>query len=152
MLTASEAAGKSMSEVRPQGSWPLDKILADNTTDVRNIISNVSTFSDALGRNSSKVDGIVAGLERMTAGGKGSGIFYSLNAVPAPANPAPLGKQVAVADPTALMAYDSEKVLSQGQAGQVEPLEQCEMGRHGSEACAGEDRAKLRERQALLAR
>ena len=100
----------------------LDKILADNTTDVRNIISNVSTFSDALGRNSSKVDGIVAGLERMTAGGKGSGIFYSLNAVPAPANPTPLGKQVAVADPTALMAYDSEKVLSQGQAGQVEPL------------------------------
>ena len=58
----------------------------------------------------------------MTAGGKGSGIFYSLNAVPAPANPAPLGKQVAVADPSALMAYDSEKVLSQGQAGQVEPL------------------------------
>ena len=58
----------------------------------------------------------------MTAGGKGSGIFYSLNAVPAPANPTPLGKQVAVADPTALMAYDSEKVLSQGQAGQVESL------------------------------
>jgi phospholipid/cholesterol/gamma-HCH transport system substrate-binding protein len=122
VLTASEAAGESMSESARRVLARLDKILADNTADVRNIMSNVSTFSEALGRNSSKVDGIVAGLERMTAGGKGSGVFYSLNAVPAPANPAPLGKQVAVADPSALMAYDSEKVLSQGQAGQVEPI------------------------------
>ncbi len=58
----------------------------------------------------------------MTSGGKGSGIFYSLNAVPAPANPAPIGKQIAVPDPTALMAYDSEKILMQNGAGQVEAL------------------------------
>ncbi len=122
VLTASEAAGESMSESARRVLGRLDKILADNTADVRNIISNVSTFSEALGRNSNKVDGIVAGLERMTAGGKGSGIFYSLNAIPAPASPAPLGKQLAVADPTALMAYDSEKLLSQSQAGQVESL------------------------------
>jgi phospholipid/cholesterol/gamma-HCH transport system substrate-binding protein len=122
VLTASEAAGESMSESARRVLGRLDKILADNTTDVRSIISNIATFSEALGRNSNKVDGIVAGLERMTAGGKGSGVFYSLNALPAPANPAPLGKQLAVADPTALMAYDSEKLLSQNPSGQVEPL------------------------------
>jgi phospholipid/cholesterol/gamma-HCH transport system substrate-binding protein len=122
VLTASEAAGESMSESARRVLGRLDKILADNTGDVRNIISNLSTFSDALSRNSSKVDNIVAGLERMTAGGKGTGVFYSLSAVPAPANPAPLGKQLAIADPTALMAYDSEKVLSQSQAGQVEAI------------------------------
>ena len=122
VLTASEAAGKSMSESARRVLGRLDKILADNTADVRSIMSNVATFSEALGRNSSKVDGIVAGLERMTAGGKGAGIFYSLNAVPAPANPAPLGKQLAVPDPTALMAYDSEKLLTQIPSGQIEPL------------------------------
>ncbi len=122
VLTASEAAGESMSESARRVLGRLDKILADNSSDFRSIISNVRTFSEALGRNSGKVDGIIAGLERMTAGGKGSGIFYTLNAVPAPANPTPLGKQLAIADPTALMAYDSEKLLSQGPAGQVQAL------------------------------
>jgi phospholipid/cholesterol/gamma-HCH transport system substrate-binding protein len=122
MLVATEGAGESMSESARRVLGRLDKILADNTADVRSIMANISTFSEALGRNSSKVDGIVAGLERMTAGGKGSGVFYSLNAVPAPASPAPLGKQIAVADPTALMAYDSEKILTQNAAGQVEAL------------------------------
>jgi phospholipid/cholesterol/gamma-HCH transport system substrate-binding protein len=122
VLTANEGAGESMSESARRVLARLDKILGDNTADVRNIISNLSTFSDALSRNSGKVDGIVAGLERMTAGGKGSGVFYSFNAVPAPANPAPLGRQLAVADPTALMVYDTEKLLSQSQAGQVEAI------------------------------
>ncbi len=122
VLVASEAAGETMSESARRVLGRLDKILADNTNDVRSIISNVASFSEALGRNSGKVDGIIAGLERMTAGGKGSGVFYSLNAIPAPATPAPLGKQLAVADPTALMAYDSEKLLSQNQAGQLDPL------------------------------
>ncbi len=122
LLIASEGAGESMSESARRVLGRLDKILADNTADVRSIMSNISTFSEALGRNSAKVDGIVAGLERMTAGGKGSGVFYSLNAVPAPANPAPLGKQIAVADPTALMAFDSEKILTQNASGQVEAL------------------------------
>ncbi len=121
-LTAGEAAGESMSESARRVLARLDKILADNTADVRIIVSNISAFSEALGRNSGKVDGIFAGLEKMTAGGKGSGIFYSLNAVPAPDTRVPLGKQLAVADPTALMAYDSEKLLAQHQAGQVEPL------------------------------
>ena len=62
MLTASEAAGESISKSARRVLARLDKILADNTADVRNIMSNVSTFSEALGRNSSKVDGIVAGL------------------------------------------------------------------------------------------
>ncbi len=122
VLTASEGAGESMTESARRVLGRLDKILADNTADVRSIISNIETFSAALGRNSNKVDGIVTGLERMTSGGKGSGIFYSLNAVPAPANPEPLGKQIAVTDPSALLTYDSEKILVQNGAGQVQAL------------------------------
>ncbi len=121
-LTASEAAGETMSEAARRVLGRLDKILAENSNDFHNIITNISTFSEALGRNSGKVDSIVAGLDRMTGGGKGSGVFYSLNAVPAPPAPAPLGKQLAIPDLTALLAYDSEKILSQGQAGQLEAL------------------------------
>ena len=45
------------------------------------LIANLSKFSDALGRNSDRVDGIVAGLERLTGGGgKGPGTVYDLNA------------------------------------------------------------------------
>ncbi len=121
-LVASEAAGESMSEQARRVLGRLDKILAENSNDFHNIVTNIASFSEALGRNSGKVDGIVAGLERMT-GGKGSGVFYSLNAVPAPAAPAaPLGKQLAIPDVTALLAYDSEKILSQNEAGQLEGL------------------------------
>ncbi len=122
-LAASEAAGETMSEAARRVLGRLDKILAENSNDVHTIVTNIASFSEALGRNSGKVDGIIAGLDRMTGGGKGSGIFYSLNAVPAPAAPAAaLGKQLAVPDPTALLVYDSEKILSQNEAGQLEAL------------------------------
>ena len=120
ILVASEAAGETVGKSARHVLQRLDKILAENSADLRSIVSNVQSFSEALGRNSGKVDNIIAGLERMTSGGKGSGIFYSLNAIPAPANPARLGKQVAVADPVALMVYDSDKLLLQSLSGQVE--------------------------------
>ena len=122
LLNAAEGAGESDEQSARRVLARLDKILVENETDVRNIVSNVSSFADLLGRNTGRVDNIVAGLERMTAAGKGNGVFYSLNAIAAPANPAPLGKQVAVADPTALMAYDFEKLLSQNPSGQIEPI------------------------------
>lgn len=122
-LVASEAAGETMTEAARRVLGRLDKILAENSNDVHNIITNIASFSEALGRNSEKVDPIIAGLERMTGGGKGSGVFYSLSAVPAPASPAgPIGKQIAVADPNALLAFDTEKLLTQNQSGQIEAL------------------------------
>lgn len=123
VLDAGEAAGETMTESARRVLGRLDKILTDNSADIRNIMTNISSFSEALGKNSGKVDGIIAGLDRMTGGGKGSGVFYSLNAVPAPAGKAAqLGKQLAIADPTALLAYDSEKILFQGDGGQLEAL------------------------------
>jgi phospholipid/cholesterol/gamma-HCH transport system substrate-binding protein len=122
-LNANEAAGLSMSESARQVLARLDKILADNQSDIHTMISNLSSFSEALGRNSGKVDGVFAGLERMTGGGKASGTYYNLSAVPAPVErEAPIGKQVVVADPTALLAFDSEKILTQNTAGQLEGI------------------------------
>ncbi len=48
----------------------LDNVLADNSDALHGTLDNLNTFSDALSRNSERVDGIFAGLERLTGGGK----------------------------------------------------------------------------------
>jgi phospholipid/cholesterol/gamma-HCH transport system substrate-binding protein len=128
-IIASEAAGQTMSETARQALARLDKILAENEGDVRTMISNLASFTEALGKNSGKIDGIVAGLERMTGGGKGSGAAYDLSALPPPATPQkPLEKQVSIPDPTALLAYDSERVLTQTDGGQLMQLGNAKWG------------------------
>ena len=47
----------------------LDTVLTDNAEPLRNTMANLNTFTGALARNSDKLDGIVAGLERLTGGG-----------------------------------------------------------------------------------
>ena len=42
--------------------------MAENAQPLRSMIANLDTFSGALARNSDRLDGIVAGLERMTGG------------------------------------------------------------------------------------
>ncbi len=122
-LTADEKAGQSMSEAARQVLGRIDKVLAENSSDIRTMVSNLSSFSEALGRNSGKVDTVFAGLERMTGGGKGTGRFYDLTALPASALPSqPLGAQLAIPDPTSLLAYDSEKILTQLPTGELQGI------------------------------
>jgi phospholipid/cholesterol/gamma-HCH transport system substrate-binding protein len=123
LLVASEAAGQTMSEAARQTLARLDHILAENSNDIHTIVSNLSSFSEALGKNSGKVDGILSGLERMTGGGKGSGGAYDLSALAPNSIPAkPLDKQIVVPDVNALLTYDSERVLSQVDGGQLTGL------------------------------
>ena len=51
-----------MSELARRVLVRLDKILAENSDDLHNIVTNLASFSEALGRNSGKVDGVIAGL------------------------------------------------------------------------------------------
>ena len=48
-------------------------MLSDNSASLKSAIANIDSFAGALARNSDKVDGILAGLERMTGGGTSSG-------------------------------------------------------------------------------
>ena len=76
--------------------------------------ANLDTFSAALARNSERLDGIVAGLERMTGGAaaKARVVSYSISAcLRAPdVMDKPSGAQLVVPDPTALTTFDSEKI------------------------------------------
>jgi len=122
-LTASETAGQTMSEAARQAFTRVDKVLAENSGDLRTMVSNLTSFSEALGKNSGKVDAILGGLERMTGGGKTAGLVYDLTALPASAEPSkPLEKQLAVPDPSALLTYDSERILAQADENELAPL------------------------------
>jgi phospholipid/cholesterol/gamma-HCH transport system substrate-binding protein len=123
-LIASEAAGQTMSEAARQVLGRIDKILSENSGNLHSMIANLSSFSEALGRNSNKVDGILGGLERMTGGAaKPAGPFYDLTAVSPPAQPLkPLGQTLAVPELSALAVYDTDKPLAQLDGGELAPL------------------------------
>ena len=122
-LAASETAGQTMSEAARQAFARIDKVLSENSGDLRTMVSNLTSFSEALGKNSGKVDTILGGLERMTGGGKTAGLVYELSPLPASAEKVkPLEKQITVSDPSALLTYDSERILAQVDGNGLAPL------------------------------
>jgi phospholipid/cholesterol/gamma-HCH transport system substrate-binding protein len=114
VLVADPMAGQSMTNAARDTLRRLDTILADNSEAIHSTMTNLSTFTDALARNSGKLDTIVAGLERLTGGGPANGpqTVYDLT-VPtqfAALGDAPRG-QLVVAEPTALIALETRKFL-----------------------------------------
>src|SRR5262245_28131862 len=64
LLVADVNAGQSLSQVARGALNRLDLVLAENAQPLRSMVGNLETFSGALARNSDRLDGIVAGLER----------------------------------------------------------------------------------------
>jgi phospholipid/cholesterol/gamma-HCH transport system substrate-binding protein len=69
LLVADQVATQSLTQAAREALRRLDATLAENTEPLKSTLGNLNTFSAALARNSDKLDGIVAGLERMTGGG-----------------------------------------------------------------------------------
>jgi phospholipid/cholesterol/gamma-HCH transport system substrate-binding protein len=69
LLTADPEAGQNITESARTVLHHLDTVVSENSEPLKNLISNIDKFSGALARNSDKVDGILAGLDRMTGGG-----------------------------------------------------------------------------------
>ena len=114
VLTADPAAGQSMTNAARDTLRRLDTILADNSEAIHSTMANLSTFTDALARNSGKLDGIVAGLERLTGGGAANAaqVVYDLTApTQFAAIAGALRGQLIVAEPTALIALETRKFL-----------------------------------------
>lgn len=124
LLVAGAGASVSMTEIAREALQRVDKILSDNTDPLHSAISNIDTFAGALARNSGRIDGILAGLERMTGGAppKLPPIFdlTAPRAFPAPGRP-PSGLMV-VPDPTAVIALDSQKIFVRSGSGEMSPL------------------------------
>jgi phospholipid/cholesterol/gamma-HCH transport system substrate-binding protein len=125
-LFADPAAGQSMTEAARQALRRIDAVLADNSDSLKSSIANLNTFTGALARNSDRVDGILSGLERMTAGtpAKPTPVFYDLTAPRTfRASDKPAKGQLVVLEPTALLAFDTPKIIVAPGAGEGPPVD-----------------------------
>jgi phospholipid/cholesterol/gamma-HCH transport system substrate-binding protein len=124
-LIASPQAGQDWTQAARDAFQRVDQVLAENAEALNSAITNIDTFSDALARNSDKVDGILAGLERMTGGGSNPAEvpIYDLAAATGAAEPDQAASWLLVVpEPTTLMGFNTDKILLQPAEGESVPL------------------------------
>jgi phospholipid/cholesterol/gamma-HCH transport system substrate-binding protein len=112
-LIADPGAGQSMTQAARDALRRVDTVLEDNSEPLKDTIANFRTFSDGLARNTGKLDGIIAGLEKMTGGGAAAPkVTYDLRA---PENLGPAGKvppgQLSIPEPTAVAMLQTQRML-----------------------------------------
>jgi phospholipid/cholesterol/gamma-HCH transport system substrate-binding protein len=112
-LMAEPGAGQGMTQAARDALRKVDTVLSDNSDSLKSTISNLQVFSEALSRNSGKLDGIVAGLERMTgATAPPPKITYDLHA---PGDFGAPGKTIrgslAIPEPTAVAMLETQRIL-----------------------------------------
>jgi phospholipid/cholesterol/gamma-HCH transport system substrate-binding protein len=115
-LIAEKGAGQSMTQAAREALRRVDTVLADNAGPLHETIGNLGTFAEALARNSSKLDGIVAGLERMTgATPPPRKVIYDLKAASGFETPhRPLQSGLAIAEPTSTTRLQTQRFLFAG--------------------------------------
>ena len=124
LLVADAAAGADLTATAREALKRLDSMLAENAGTLKSTISNLNVFTGALARNSDRIDGIVLGIERMTGGESAKPQLVSFDlSVPGrfPASDKRNGS-IAVAEPTALIVFDSQKLIARSAAGARSPL------------------------------
>jgi len=114
LLIADPDATQNFTSVARDTLRRLDSILTENAEPLHSIVTNLNTFAIALGRNSDRLDGIIAGVERMTgaAPAKPPGPIYDLSA---PRDFAALGRipdgQLAIREPSAVAQLETQRIL-----------------------------------------
>lgn len=113
-LVAAPNSGRSMTQAAREALLKLDGILADNAEPLHDVIGNLKTFSEALARNSDKIDSVVAGIARLTGGDAAAGKLpiYTLTAPEDfPPLAGPKRGDIVIPEPSALMSMSSDKIL-----------------------------------------
>ncbi|MFB9261591.1 MlaD family protein [Bradyrhizobium erythrophlei] len=112
-LVAEKGAGQSMTQAARDALRRVDAVLSENAGPLRDTIGNLSTFADGLARNTPKLDGIVAGLERMTGSGTPRKVVYDIHAVDRfePQRGATLPTPLVMAEPTAITRLQTQRFL-----------------------------------------
>jgi phospholipid/cholesterol/gamma-HCH transport system substrate-binding protein len=112
-LIAEAGAGQSMTQAARAALRRVDSVLEDNSGPLKDTIANFKMFSDGLARNTGKLDGILAGLEKMTGGGAPAHkVTYDLRS---PQNLGPAGKtlyaSLVIPEPTAVAMLQTQRML-----------------------------------------
>ncbi len=110
----------------------MDQVLSENSESLNSAIKNIDTFAGALARNSDKVDGILAGIERMTGGGTSPAdmpVYDLVAATDFPSKPAEAPSwTLVVPEPSTLMGFNTDKILLQPEAGESVPVANARWG------------------------
>jgi phospholipid/cholesterol/gamma-HCH transport system substrate-binding protein len=126
LLVADAAATEDVVHTARDALHRAETVLADNAEPIHSTITNLNTFAEALARNSDRIDGLLEGLERMTGGAtpKAPPPTFDLTAPQAfPALGKPPQGRLAVLEPTALVMFDTQKILVQRNGQGIVPLE-----------------------------
>ena len=112
-MIAEPGAGQGMTQAARDALRRVDSVLAENSGPLKDTIANFKVFSEGLARNTGKLDGIVAGLERMTGvTSPPPKITYDLRALQ---NSGPAGKAInvqwAIPEPTAVAMLETQRFL-----------------------------------------
>jgi len=113
-LIADPAAGLSMTQAARNALGRVDSVLADNAEPLKDTIANLKIFSAGLAKNTGGLDGIVAGLERMTGGGAAPAqkVSYDLIAPRDFVGPKkPIKGLITIPEPTAVVMLQTQRML-----------------------------------------
>jgi phospholipid/cholesterol/gamma-HCH transport system substrate-binding protein len=113
LLSAAPGAGQDWQALGREALRKLNNILSDNADNLHSAIANFNTFTDVLAKNSDRIEGLLAGLEKLTGGGssKTTAPTYDVTAVKDFSKPAEMPSwQLVVPEPTALLALNSDKI------------------------------------------
>jgi phospholipid/cholesterol/gamma-HCH transport system substrate-binding protein len=113
-LVAEPGAGQSMTQAARDALRKVDSVLSENSGPLKDTIGNLKVFSEGLARNTGKLDGIVAGLERMTGADRPvvTKAVFDLRAASGFAAPTKAFKgQLTIPEPTAVVMFDTQKLL-----------------------------------------
>src|SRR4029079_17535703 len=112
MLLAAPDAGQDWTQAARDAFQQMNQVLSENSDSLHSAIKNIDTFAGALARNSDKVDGILAGIERMTGGGTSQADIPTYDLVAASGFPPPPaeapGWLLVVPEPTTLMGFNTD--------------------------------------------
>jgi phospholipid/cholesterol/gamma-HCH transport system substrate-binding protein len=129
-LIAPPGVGQDWTQSARDAFQEVQNVIAQNAEPLNEAIVNIEVFTDALARNADKIDGILAGIERMTGGSadRSKIPLYSLAVatdLPPPPEHAP-NWQLLIPEPSTLMGFNTDKILTQPGPDESLPLENAE--------------------------
>jgi phospholipid/cholesterol/gamma-HCH transport system substrate-binding protein len=119
LLVADPASLKDVTEAARDVLARIDSVVTTNSDAFKAAIANIATFTDALARNSGKIDGILEGLERLT-GGKTNPEPTTYDVAPPTdfsTTPSAPDAQLTIGTPTAVIALDTQRIVVQSASG-----------------------------------
>ena len=127
LLSASAESTQSLTQSARGTLNRLDKVIDDNSAALHDAITGISTFAGVLARNSERIDGILAGLERFAGANKAKPGIYNLSArTGEPVCEGAKLPQLVIPEPAAAMAFNSDKVVVLGDPPENAPFEKAQ--------------------------